>query len=204
MTFIADKEELKTGLVIFRRTDVSHRNYYCRVKLPKVDRYKTVSLKTSDITQARDLAFDYDADIRFRLKHDVPVFNRPFAEVAKEYVALQARRATAGEITPLRVKKIESIIKAQLNRYVGTTQVHLIGHDRWDSYPAWRRNMSEGRIPREGQTRELTNDEKAALGGGGAARSPKASWPVARACDGSAGERLCKSSKPIPCLPRPM
>ena len=162
MTFIADKEELKSGLVIFRRTDVSHRNYYCRVKLPKVDRYKTVSLKTSDITRARDLAFDYDADIRFRLKHDVPVFNRPFAEVAKEYVALQARRATAGEIAPLRVKKIESIIRAQLNPYVGTTQVHLIGHDRWDSYPAWRRSMGEGRIPRDGQTRELTDDEKAA------------------------------------------
>lgn len=162
MTFIADKEELKTGLVIFRRTDVSHRNYYCRVKLPKVDRYKTVSLKTADITRARDLAFDYDADIRFRLKHDVPVFNRPFAEVAKEYVALQARRASVGEIAPLRVKKIESIIRAQLNPYIGTTQVHLIGHDRWDSYPAWRRSTAEGRIAREGQTRELTDDEKTA------------------------------------------
>lgn len=162
MTFIADKEELKAGLVIFRRTDVSHRNYYCRVKLPRVDRYKTVSLKTADITRARDLAFDYDADIRFRLKHDVPVFNRPFAEVAKEYVALQARRASVGEIALLRVKKIESIIRAQLIPYVGTTQVHLIGHDRWDSYPAWRRSMGEGRIAREGQTRELTDDEKAA------------------------------------------
>ncbi len=162
MAFIADKEELKSGLVIFRRTDVSHRNFYCRVKLPKVDRYKTVSLKTADVSRARDLAFDYDADVRFRLKHDVPIFNRPFSDVAKEFVAHQARRAVLGEITPLRVKKIESIIKAQLNPYVGTTQVHLIGHDRWDGYPAWRRNMGEGRIARQGQTRDLTAEEKAA------------------------------------------
>jgi hypothetical protein len=62
MTFIADKEELKLGLVLFRRTDVQHRNWYCRVKLPKVDRYKTISLKTADRETARERAFDQDAD----------------------------------------------------------------------------------------------------------------------------------------------
>ncbi len=49
MAFLADKEELKPGLLIFRRLDVAHRNWYCRVKLPHSDRYKTISLKTSDI-----------------------------------------------------------------------------------------------------------------------------------------------------------
>ena len=56
------------------------------MKLPKADRYKTVSLKTADIGAARERAFDQDADIRFRIKHDVPVFNRPFREVAREYL----------------------------------------------------------------------------------------------------------------------
>lgn len=46
MAFVTDKEVLKPGLIIFRRADVDHRNWYCRVKLPKADRYKTVSLKT--------------------------------------------------------------------------------------------------------------------------------------------------------------
>jgi len=78
MAFVTDKEVLKPGLIIFRRADVDHRNWYCRVKLPKADRYKTVSLKTSDINAARELAFDQDSDVRFRLKHDVPVFNHPF------------------------------------------------------------------------------------------------------------------------------
>jgi integrase len=162
MAFITDKEELKPGLIIFRRTDVDHRNWYCRVKLPKEDRYKTISLKTADVTAAREKAFDYDADVRFRLKHDVPVFNRPFSDVAKEYVASQERRAATGEITCLRVKKIESIIKAQLNPYVGSTQVHLIGHERWENYPTWRRETSEGRVARTGQTRPLTENEKTA------------------------------------------
>ncbi|MEN2712773.1 hypothetical protein ACQKOH_03130 [Sphingomonas sp. NPDC092331] len=64
MAFITDKEELKTGLIIFRRGDVAHRNFYCRVKLPKEDRYKTIALKTSDRQEARDRAFDQDAVIR--------------------------------------------------------------------------------------------------------------------------------------------
>ena len=39
MAFITDKEELKPGLIIFRRGDVAHSNFYCRIKLPKADRY---------------------------------------------------------------------------------------------------------------------------------------------------------------------
>ena len=45
MTFMTDVQQLRTGLVIFRRTDVKHRKWYCRIKVPKEDRYKTISLK---------------------------------------------------------------------------------------------------------------------------------------------------------------
>jgi integrase len=83
MAFITDKEKLKSGLIIFRRGDVAHRNFYCRIKLPKEDRYKTIALGTADRQSAHDQAFDLDADIRFRIKHDVPVFNRPFRQVAE-------------------------------------------------------------------------------------------------------------------------
>ncbi len=146
MTFIIDKEELKPGLIIFRRGDVDHKNWYCRIKLPKADRYKTVSLKTPHLREAKDRAFDIDADIRFRLKHEVPIFNKPFSEVAKEYAETQRLRARMGEISAERVKKIESVTRAQLNPYVGTTQISLIGEDRWTNYPAWRRENGKGRF----------------------------------------------------------
>lgn len=152
MAFVTDKEELKPGLIIFRRADVQHRNWYCRVKLPRADRYKTVSLKTSDIHTARERAFEHDADLRFRIKHEVPIFNRPFSEIAKEFVELQTKRAKVGEITAQRVKKIESVIKTHLNPYVGTTQISLIGQDRWANYPMWRREAAKGRF------RELVSD----------------------------------------------
>jgi integrase len=145
MAFLLDTQELKPGLIIFRRADVKHRNWYCRVRLPRTDRYKTVSLKTSDVSAARDRAFDHDADLRFRIKHGVPVFNRPFSQIAKGYADLQKERVEVGEITHHRWEVVESIIRAQLNRYVGSVQINLIGQDRWQSYPLWRRKNGKGR-----------------------------------------------------------
>src|ERR1700674_3683983 len=104
MAFLTDTEELKPGLIIFRRADVQHHNWYCRIKIPKEDRYKTISLKTPDLREARDKAFDHDADIRFRVKHQVPVFEKSFADVAKEYLDSQKGAAEAGQITMPRWK----------------------------------------------------------------------------------------------------
>jgi integrase len=145
MSFLIDIQELKPGLILFRRADVKHRNWYCRIKLPKSDRYKSVSLKTADIDAARERAFDQDADIRFRIKHEVPIFNRPFSQIAKDYADFQKERVAAGQITHHRWEVVESIIRAQLNPYVGPVQINLIGQDRWLRYPLWRQTNGKGR-----------------------------------------------------------
>ena len=160
MAFVTDKEELKPGLIIFRRGDVDHRKWYCRIKLPKADRYKTISLKTSDKTAALKQAFHEDVRIQIKLEENSPIFNRPFSQVAAEYAALQDVRARIGEISQKRAALVRSIIELQLNRYVGTTQIHLVGPDRWTSYPAWRRQHGQGRIARLGSTRPFTDEEK--------------------------------------------
>ncbi|MGA8614264.1 MAG: site-specific integrase [Xanthobacteraceae bacterium] len=149
MAFLVDTQELKPGLVIFRRADVKHRNWYCRVRLPNEDRYKTVSLKTADIDAAKERAFDQDADVRFRIKHDVPIFNHPFSQIAKEYVELQERRLEAGQIAPHRVRVVRSVIQAQLNPYCGSIQITLVGHDRWLNYPVWRQKTWREKVEHE-------------------------------------------------------
>jgi integrase len=158
MAFLVDTQELKPGLVIFRRADVKHRNWYCRVKLPNEDRYKTVSLKTADVDAAKERAFDQDADVRFRIKHEVPIFNHPFSKIAKDYVERQKQRVEAGEIAPHRVRVVESVIRAQLNPYIGPNQITLIGKDRWASYPAWRQRTWREKVERENE--ELTKRGK--------------------------------------------
>jgi len=145
MRFITDKEQLKPGLIIFKRGDVGHDNYYCRVRIQNEDRYKTISLRTTDRQTARDYALDQYADIRFRVKHDVPVFNRPFSQVAEEYAEAQQRRANAGDVSQARAMNVKNKIGGPLNAYVGSTQVHLITQERWADYPLWRRENGKGR-----------------------------------------------------------
>jgi integrase len=145
MAFVTDKEELKSGLIIFRRGDVAHSNFYCRIKLPKADRYKTIALGTANPEAARALAIDKDAEIRVLLEHDHPVFNRSFRKVAEEYLAVQQRRAETGEISAARVKNLKNVLLGALDAYVGSTQIHLIGKNRWASYPMWRRENGTGR-----------------------------------------------------------
>src|ERR1700744_3152 len=172
MAFVTDKSEIKPGLILFRRGDVDHRMWYCRMKIPKADRYKTISLKTTDMEVARERAFDQDADIRFRLKHDVPVFNHPFREVGREYLLIQEARAKRGEISAARPKKIRAVIEGTLDRYVGSTQVHLIGDELWGGYPAWRRVNGAGRNKRNG-VREVTADMAQAFADSEAERRTK-------------------------------
>src|SRR3990167_3931670 len=162
MAFVTDKEELKHGLIIFRRGDLQARDWYCRVRLPKATRYKTIALKTPDVTTARTLAYDHESEIRFALKRNLPVFKRPFAAVAKDYIAEQTLRALRGEITNGRVKLIESVVKNQLNPYVGKTQIDLIALDRWQNYPSWRRSLGQGRMTRHGNVRPMTEAELSA------------------------------------------
>lgn len=150
MAFVTDKEELKAGLIIFRRSDVQHRNWYCRVKVPKVDRYKTFSLKTDDVTTARSKAWRHDANVEYSVERDIPLFNRSFAKVALEFLTEQEKRAEHGEISVQRPKKLRAVIEGPLTGYMGSTQVHLIGDDTWRGYPAWRRANGEGRAARNG------------------------------------------------------
>ena len=145
MSFILDKELIKPGLIIFRRGDVGHDQFYCRVRIQNEDRYKTISLRTWDRQTARDYAMDQDADIRFRVKHDVPVFNRPFSQVAEEYAEAQQRRANAGEVSQARAMNVKNKVNGPLHAYVGSSQIHLVSQDRWSEYPLWRRENGVGR-----------------------------------------------------------
>jgi integrase len=145
MSFLVDVQELKTGLIIFRRSDVQHRNWYCRVRVPKEDRYKTFSLKTADINEAKDKAFDHDADIRFRIKHEVPVFEKSFAQVAAEYSAYLKSVAESGQITMRRWLTVDGHIRLHLTPYMGGLQIAHVNEDKWKAYPLWRKKNGQSK-----------------------------------------------------------
>jgi integrase len=145
MTFMLDRLVLKAGLVIYHRADVKHRNWYCRVRIRDQDRYKPISLKTSDVNLAKERAFDHEAELRFKLKHGLPVFEQPFSDLAKAYLKRQKERADVGEITLDRWRTAESIVRLQLNPYLGSKNATQISDKDWSGYAAWRISTGKGR-----------------------------------------------------------
>lgn len=144
--FLTDVQKLKPGLIIFRRGDVAHKNWYSRIKVPRTSQYKTVSLKTPDVNDAKEKAFDLDAEIRFKIKHQVPVFDKSFAEVAQEYSDIQKRKADIGQITQHRWKTIDGHIRLHLIPYMGNIQITSVHEEKWTEYPFWRKKNN---APRE-------------------------------------------------------
>lgn len=145
MSFLIDPQELKNGLIIFRRADVKHTNWYARVKVPQTDRYKVISLKTADVHEAKEKAFDHDADIRFRVRHEVPVFEKSFADVSKEYAEFLKNQAEIKQITMERWKVVDCHIRLHLNTYMGNIQIVHVNEDKWSGYALWRKQNGKGR-----------------------------------------------------------
>ncbi|MGQ0676425.1 MAG: hypothetical protein ACT4N4_10135, partial [Rhodospirillales bacterium] len=145
MSFMLNVERLKDGLVIFRRADVGHAKWYCRVRVPNSPKYKTIRLNTPVVADAREKALEIEAETRFRIKHELPIFERMFSEVGEEFSKQEKARSEIGEITFHRWRVLDSHIKKNLNRYLGTKQVTQVGEDHWKSYPTWRRNNGKGR-----------------------------------------------------------
>lgn len=141
---MVDVEEVRAGLIIFHRTDVKHRNWYCRIKIPDKDAYKFVSLKTPLEAEARERARDAAVRVDVKLELGHPVFNKPFSEVAAEFSAFQKERAEAGHITMSRWRSVESHIKSQLNPYMGARQITQIGEALWKAYPIARKRTGKG------------------------------------------------------------
>jgi hypothetical protein len=137
MAFLIDVQELKPGLLVFRRADVKHRNWYCRIKLSDADRYKSASFKTADIDAAKEKAFDQDADVGFRIKHQVPIFNRPFSQVeGLRGFAEGASRSRRDLPQAMGVGRLNDPREPQPLRWRDTDQPTRAG--QVEGYPFWR------------------------------------------------------------------
>ena len=64
MAFHIDEEELKPDLILFKRSDVKHLMWYCRIEMSQADPYKTVALKTGDRDIVRQQTLERYADIQ--------------------------------------------------------------------------------------------------------------------------------------------
>jgi ATP-dependent exoDNAse (exonuclease V) alpha subunit len=154
MAFVTDKTEIKPVLILFRRGDVDHRMWYCRMKIHRADRYETVSLKTTDFEVARERAFDQDADIRFRLKHDVSVYReeeRTFSVGDRVQLTAPARELGVANRELGTITRIEDEKRIALKMEDGRQiELHAAKHPHLDHGYAVTSHSSQGQTAERG------------------------------------------------------
>src|SRR5580704_6428332 len=70
-----------------------------------------------------------------------------------------SRLRGGGQIALHRVRVVKSVIQAQLNPYVGSIQITLIGQDRWLNYPVWRQKTWREKVEREIEERKKQEEK---------------------------------------------
>ena len=141
--------KLKNGPTRFRsdyrrRPERLLRGLWPLNSLHGMDRYKTVALKIESLREAQDKAFEHYADLRFRLKHNVPIFGKTFEEVALKYSDELKTGIELGRITAAYWKVVDAYIRNHLIEYCGKIQIAQMGEEKWKEYPLWRKRTGKG------------------------------------------------------------
>lgn len=153
--FSADyKEELEDGKVL-----LFVRNGIFQARIYKGDRaYIYKSLKTRKLDDARKLALRFLHETEYKLSEGLPVQQRTFGEVMREYMAyrqLQYTQAQAAQVNASRKGQISIHMLRQIKRvskflieYCGNKAVDKIDSTVLADYIAWRKDYYH-RMPAE-------------------------------------------------------
>jgi integrase len=146
--FYVDRVNVMEGLMLFRRGDLKAGSIYARVSLKGLGRYKYVALHSKNYADAQNEAIEHYFSIKRDLQQNRNVFQRTFAQVAREFLEQEHRRTNLsgmGGITFHRWRVMDNHVKVHLLRYVGTKSVHVVGQEHWKNYIVWRQQRGRGR-----------------------------------------------------------
>lgn len=135
------------------------RNGIYQARVYKGDRrYVYRSLKTRSIAKARESAIKFFYEVEFKLEEGLPVQQKTFADVIKEYVALRQRqyeRAQQDVINTSKQEQTSIYMLRQIKRvvkfwveYCGKKAIDKIDNAVLQEYIAWRKDYYH-RLPKD-------------------------------------------------------
>lgn len=143
MQYYQNKTLLRDGnVLVYQRSDIKSGIWQARFLIN--GKYKNTSLKTTNKSEAEIKACDLYDEIRFKIKHGIPVFDLTFKQVVEEFLRNAEERCKTGEITYRWVKVISSVIDNGFYPYftkdIGITSIQ---QNKIDGYVAWRKNNNK-------------------------------------------------------------
>jgi len=149
------KEELEDGQVLLYT-----RNGIFQARVYKGNRqYINRSLKTRKLDDARKLALKFYYEIEFRKQEQLPLQQRSFGDVIKEYIQLREQQFTQSQKTTINTTRKQGTSKYMLYQikrvskfwlaYCGKTAVNRIDDAKLADYIAWRKEFYHRMPPKD-------------------------------------------------------
>jgi len=132
--------EMFEGDVKIFRTLASGDYWQCRIKVPNEQQYFRRSLKTKNLTEAKDKAKELYLDVLAKKRSGEAIFEQTPDQLVSLYLENELRSVEFGEKKLSRVKTIESQLKHFLN-FVSNRKLSSIQTDEFRGYLAYRRNV---------------------------------------------------------------
>lgn len=132
--------ELFEGEVKVFRVLASGDYWQCRIKVPGESQYFRRSLKTKNLTEAKDRAKDLFLEVLGKKRAGEAIFEQPADQLIKEYIENEYRSVEFGEKKESRVKTIISQLKHYQN-FIGEKKISTIDPEEFRSYLAYRRKV---------------------------------------------------------------
>ncbi len=92
-------------------------NWEIAIYMPEYRRYKNISTHTSDIEEAKFIAYKQAAELEFAAKHGIDVFPKKVEEIANSFIEYIEKRTIVGQETT-HMSKI----------YIRNTRIYIIGY----------------------------------------------------------------------------
>ena len=136
--FHIDGVEILDGDVKIFKTLAGGDFWQCRIRVTKEKKYYRRSLRTKNLTEAKDKAKDVYLDIISKIRVGEPIFEQKLPELLERYILDELKSVDYGEKKLSRVKTIESQMK-HFQAFIGKEQLSHISPEHFRSYPLFRR-----------------------------------------------------------------
>jgi hypothetical protein len=136
---------LKDGkLRLFKRADT--KSGYWQYQVIINGRPVIRSTKTTILEDATAIAVSGFYEILVKVKHDIPIFDKTFMQIAKEFISDYKRKAEVGVKGAGRLSLIESKAKTVFPPFFKEMSITKIGTKTLDEFVLWRSDPKNGRF----------------------------------------------------------
>ncbi|BAE50927.1 tyrosine-type recombinase/integrase [Paramagnetospirillum magneticum] len=125
-------------IVLYTRADDRHGIWQARMRLGTDRTLVRRSMKTTDLAEAKRTAEELYEELRYKQRHDHPLKDQTFKQLAEDYVRKAKRDTLEGRLSKGRLVLVEGTLRRYLLPFFGKRPINSLTTADFNDYDDWR------------------------------------------------------------------